>query len=70
MLVDKDDRHPHDLSRVGLDEAWEVRYWCARFSVDEEQLRACVLEVGPDVDDVEARLKEAGRAAFQKMGED
>ena len=70
MLVDKNDRHPHDLTRVGLEEEWEVRYWCARFGVGEDQLRACVLEVGPQADDVEARLSEAGRAAFQKMGED
>jgi hypothetical protein len=70
MLVDKNDRAPRDLTRVGVEEDWEVRYWCARFSVSAEELRACVLEVGPRTEDVERRLKEAGRKAFSNTGED
>ena len=69
MLVDKD-RIPSDITRVNLDEDWEIRYWCARFSVGLDELQACVLEVGPKVDDVEQRLKSAARAAFEKAGED
>ncbi|MGZ5092296.1 MAG: DUF3606 domain-containing protein [Burkholderiales bacterium] len=70
MLIDKNDRAPHDLTRVGLDEEWQVRYWCTRFGVGADELRACVLQVGPVVENVEKQLKEAGRQAFQKMGED
>ena len=67
MLVDK---APADLSRVNLDDALEVRYWCARLNVGPEELRASVLAVGPHVDDVQRRLKEAARVAFEKTGED
>jgi uncharacterized protein DUF3606 len=69
MLVDKE-RIPGDLSRVNLGEEWEVRYWCGRFNVGAGELLACVAEVGPRVDDVERRLKEAARTAFDKTGED
>jgi hypothetical protein len=67
MLVDK---APTDLSRVNLDDDLEVHYWCARLKVAPEELHACVLAVGPHVDDVQRRLKEAARVAFEKTGED
>jgi hypothetical protein len=69
MLVDKE-RIPADLTQVNLSEDREVRYWCARFSIGADELQACVMEVGPRVDDVERRLKAAGHKAFDKMGED
>jgi hypothetical protein len=47
-----------------------VRYWCARFGVSADELRACVSEVGPRANDVERRLRAAARKAFEKMGED
>jgi hypothetical protein len=67
MLVDKT---PADLTRVNLEDAMEVRYWCARFNIGPDELRTCVLAVGPHVDDVEQRLKAAARSAFEKTGED
>ena len=70
MLVDKDQRQPEDLSRIGLEEEWEVRYWCSRYSVTDEELRACVVEVGPRSVDVEAKLRAMGKKIFSKMGED
>jgi hypothetical protein len=70
MLVDKNDRAPHDLTRVGVEEDWEVRYWCARFSVSPDELRACVLEVGPRTEDVERRLQGARREVLSNTGED
>jgi hypothetical protein len=70
VLVDKNDRAPHDLTRVGLDEEWEVHYWCARYGVTGEELRACVLEVGPRTVDVEAKLAGQGRKIFSNTGED
>jgi len=70
MLVDKTERVPQDLTRVNLEEDWEVRYWCTRFNIGTEELRSCVAEVGPRFADVEARLHEAGRKAFRNTGED
>ena len=70
MLVNKVERIPEDLSRIGLDDEWEVHFWCARFSVTPDELRACVLEVGPRTQDVEARLRQAARESFAMGGED
>jgi hypothetical protein len=69
MLVEKQ-RMPEDLTRVNLDEEWEIRYWCARFQLGPDELRASVLTVGPHVDDVQRHLKQAARAGFDKTGED
>lgn len=70
MLVDKDLRTPQNLNRIGLEEDWEVRYWCSRYSVTGEELRACVAEVGPSTADVEARLRAMGKKVFKNTGED
>jgi hypothetical protein len=70
VLVDKNDRTPHDMTRVGLDEEWEVRYWCAHFAVDQDTLRACVTEVGPRVEDVQEKLSKIPRQVFRNTGED
>ena len=70
MLVNKVEARPADLARVGLDEEWEVRFWCARFGVAPDELRACVLEVGPRTEDVESQLRKAHRAVFSMGGED
>jgi hypothetical protein len=72
MLVDKDQRTPQDLSRIGLDEEWEVTYWCSRYSVSGEELRACVAQVGPRTLDVEEYLRKTGggKKIFSNTGED
>jgi hypothetical protein len=70
MLLDSDMRIPDDTTRVGLEHDWEVRYWCARYSVTEQELRACVMEVGPRAEDVELKLKRAKPIVFKNMGED
>jgi hypothetical protein len=67
--MDRELERPSDNTYIGLTQDWEVRYWCTRFGVNVEELRACVDEVGPRADDVERRLKAAGRKAFDKMGE-
>jgi hypothetical protein len=69
MLAAKQ-RIPEDLTRVNLDEEWEIQYWCARFKIGPDELRTCVLKAGPHVDDVQRHLKQAARAAFDKTGED
>jgi hypothetical protein len=70
IMLTIEERIPDDLTQVNLAEDWEVRYWCARFDVDADELRACVMEVGPRVYDVDQRLKEAARKAFENTGED
>jgi hypothetical protein len=70
MLVDKDLLVPEDTTRVGLDEEWEVRYWCARYEVTEDALRACVVQVGTRADDVERHLRKAREQVFKQTGED
>ena len=72
VLVDKNARTPQDLTRVGLDEDWEVQYWCERYSVTGEQLRACVAKVGPNTTDVERWLHDTGggKKIFSNTGED
>ena len=70
VLVDKNERTPQDLTRVGLEEDWEIRYWCTRYGVTHEELRACVVEVGPRAVDVEEHLRAQGKKIFNNMGED
>lgn len=70
MLVQPSGRAPQDLTRVGLNEEWEVEYWCTRFQTTGDELRACVARVGPSVQDIERDLKRAAKAAFTNTGED
>jgi Protein of unknown function (DUF3606) len=46
MSDDLSKRKPQDSSKVNVNEAWEVQYWCKKFGVTEAQLRAAVRAVG------------------------
>ena len=70
MLVQPTGRAPNDLTRVGLNEEWEVQYWCTSFETKADELRACVARVGPRVQDIERDLGRAAKAAFKNTGED
>ena len=70
MLANKVERVPDDLIHVRLDDEFEVRYWCAKFSVTPEELRACVFQIGTKAEDVKKQLRNAGREAFKMGGED
>ncbi len=70
MLADKAERAPNNLTWIRLDDESEVRFWCVNFSVTPDELRACVLEVGPRAEDVEKQLRKAGRKSFSMGGED
>jgi hypothetical protein len=72
VLVQNGGRTPQDPSRVSLEEEWEVTYWCERYSVNGEELRACVAKVGPLAQDVERYLRETGggKKIFSNTGED
>ena len=69
MLVDKD-RVPTDTNQVGLEQDWEVRWWCDRFGCTEVALRSAVARVGSSAPQVERELQAAGKAAFRNTGED
>jgi hypothetical protein len=70
MSDDLNDRGPRDRSRINFDEEWEIRWWCMKFGVTEEQLRSAVDTVGPTSAEIERHLKQAARESFKKMGED
>ncbi|HZZ93017.1 MAG TPA: DUF3606 domain-containing protein [Usitatibacter sp.] len=57
MSDDLSKRRPQDSSRVNVNEAWEVRYWCGKFGCSEQQLRAAVKAVGVSAIAVEKYLK-------------
>ncbi len=40
-----DDSTPTEMTRIDLDEKWEVRYWADRFNVSEDALRDAVRAV-------------------------
>lgn len=46
MSDDLSKRRPQDSSKVNIHEAWEVKYWCAKFGVTETRLREAVRAVG------------------------
>lgn len=56
MPDDLSNRGPQDRSRVNVNEAWEVGYWCTKFNCTETQLRAAVKAVGVMVTDVQNYL--------------
>ncbi|CAM3450814.1 DUF3606 domain-containing protein [Bordetella sputigena] len=49
-------RGPADASRVNVNEPWELSYWCGKFNVTPDQLRAAVRAVGVMVKDVQRHL--------------
>ena len=70
MLVNKTERTPNDPTRVNMNEQWEVEFWCAKFRVTPDVLRACVVEAGERTGDIAKQLRKAGHDAFSMGGED
>ena len=56
MPDDPTKRGPEDASRINVHERYEVDYWCTKFNVTPEQLKACVQKVGVMVADVKKCL--------------
>lgn len=56
--------------KVEVDEPAKLSFWSAHFKVKAEELLACVAEVGNEVDDIEKRLRQAGKLSFRFGGED
>ena len=56
MAGDSKNRTPQDLTRIGMSEEWEVRYWTREFRVRKQRLTDVVMRVGPMVSDVSREL--------------
>jgi hypothetical protein len=56
MADDKTLKGPQDRSRINLEEDYEVRYWCKKFAVTPDKLRAAVEKVGNSAKAVESEL--------------
>jgi hypothetical protein len=56
MTDDKTQRAPRDAERVNVNEDYEVRYWCEKWGVSEQQLRDAVKRVGVMSKDVAKAL--------------
>lgn len=52
MSDDKTIRHPHDGKRIDINDPYEVKNWCAKFEVTENELRVAVNAVGTSAHDV------------------
>lgn len=70
MVLADPGRGPSDPTRIDINEAAEIRWWCSKFGCTEEVLRVAVQSVGPKTADVERRLKEAAKQVFKNTGED
>ena len=53
------------LSRVLIDNPYEVRRWCQRLICTEAQLRMAVSTVGAEPDAVRAELQKADRQRYK-----
>lgn len=47
----------HDDSRININQDYEVRYWCEKLGVSEEQLKSAVAKVGSLVKHVREHLQ-------------
>lgn len=56
MSDDKSKKGPQDRSRISTSEDYEVRYWCEKFGVTAEELKAAVKKVGNSAAAVEREL--------------
>jgi hypothetical protein len=57
MSDDLTKKIPQDSSKVNVNEAWEVKYWCEKFGCTEARLKEAVRAVGVSAKAVEAYLK-------------
>jgi len=56
MADDKTLKGPQDRSGINLNGDYEVRYWCKKFTVTPDKLRAAVEKVGNSAKAVENEL--------------
>lgn len=49
-------KRPADATKINVNEAWEVSYWCKELNVSEAKLKEAVKAVGVMVKDVKKYL--------------
>ena len=57
MIDDLKQRGLPDLSRVNVNEAYQVKYWTLRFGCTEEQLKQASSQVGPSAAAIRVLLR-------------
>jgi hypothetical protein len=62
MTDDPSKRGPADRSRINTSEDYEVRFWCKKFRVTPDLLKAAVEKVGNSAAAVEQELKGSATA--------
>jgi hypothetical protein len=56
MADNKSLKGVQDRTRINLSEDYEVRYWCEKFGVTADELKAAVKRVGNSAKAVESEL--------------
>jgi hypothetical protein len=56
MTDDLTRKRPEDPTKININQSWEVKYWCNKFNVTEDELIAAVKAVGVMVEDVKKYL--------------
>lgn len=56
MADDLNKRGPQDRTRINVNEAWEVRWWCSEIGCTEAELRNAVSMVGVMANNVRTYL--------------
>jgi hypothetical protein len=56
MADNKSLKGVQDRTRINLSEDYEVRYWCEKFGVTEDELRAAVKRVGNSAKAVDSEI--------------
>ncbi|MFL6623120.1 MAG: DUF3606 domain-containing protein [Sulfurifustis sp.] len=56
MADDLKIKQPQDPTKINVHESWEVNYWCKKFGITPDQLKAAVRAVGPSVNRVKEHL--------------
>jgi hypothetical protein len=56
MADNKGLKGAQDRTRINLSEDYEVRYWCEKFGVTEDELRAAVKRVGNSAKAIDSEI--------------
>jgi hypothetical protein len=56
IVPDDKTKTAQDRRRIDLNQDYELRYWCDKFGVSKDELKAAVQKVGTMADDVAREL--------------
>lgn len=49
-------KRPEDLTKININQPWEIAYWTKELGISEKKLKSLVNKVGPEVNNVKAEL--------------